>query len=184
MRTRKWAKAIAVTALALGLIGAGVAAQFSDSASATHRIDVGVLDVSLASDTPGAVVTDGGQTLTCPAILIDDSAADWFHPQGACHIQIVKAADSIDPDRVDLKVAVWTNGADLTKFMAQFNEGAGLWSPNMYGYTPMLNTLDGSVLTSTSVLPADMYTNLGWLELGNTEMGKTVIVTYTIEAVA
>lgn len=180
--TRRWVALAAIAALALGLIGAGVAAQFSDTASATHRIDVGVLDIGLASDTPGAVVSSDGQSLTCPAIFIDDSAADWDFT--GCHIQIASAG-SIVPDGVELRASVWTNGADLSKFAVQFNEGAGSWSPNMYGDTPMLSSIDGSVVSTTTVLPADLYVYLGWpVELTNTEMGKTIVVTYTLEAVA
>jgi predicted ribosomally synthesized peptide with SipW-like signal peptide len=182
MRTRKWAAAVAVSALALGLIGAGVAATFTDSATATHRIDVGVLDVTLASDTPGAQVSADGQTLTCPSILVSDSEAGWDFV--GCHIQIVSAG-TIQPDRVDLSASVWTNGADLSKFALQLNEGAGGWTPPLFGDTPMLSTIDGSVISSAMSLPADVYAFLGWpVELGNSEMGKSIVVTYAIEAVA
>jgi hypothetical protein len=181
MRIRKIATWLAAAGLALMLVGAGLAATFTDHAGASQTITVGTMDVSLNSDTPGAVVSDGGNTLTCPAILVTDSEPAWDIV--GCHIQITSSG-SISPDRVDLSVGVWTNGADLSKFMAQFNEGAGSWAPHLYGDTPMLSTLTGSVISSTSVVPADVYTYLGWLELGNGEMGKTVVVTYSIDAVA
>jgi hypothetical protein len=48
----------------------------------------------------------------------------------------------------------------------------------------MLSSFTAKTLVSTTtVVPADFYTNLGWLELNNSDLNSVVLVTYSIEAV-
>ncbi len=172
--------ALCLTAvMAYGVIGSS--ALFTFHGQVQQAISVGTLGLTISSDTAGA--SGDGQTVTCPAITVAHSAAAW--DMTGCHIRIAAAPNTIAPDKVQLKISVWTNGADLSKFMVQFNEGAGSWSPPMYGDTPMLDALpDGTVVSTTTVVPADLYTYLGWHELSNGDMGKTVVVTYSLDASA
>jgi predicted ribosomally synthesized peptide with SipW-like signal peptide len=73
MRTRKIALMAAVAALALLLVGAGLRAAFTDSATATQNVSVGTFGIELSSDTPGAVVVDD-HTITFTADKIMSSA--------------------------------------------------------------------------------------------------------------
>ncbi len=178
---RKVATLLVALGLTIGLIGAGVSAQFTDSASATQQINLGDFGIVLDSSTPGATVSDAGKTLTCPLLMPTSSAPAWGTV--GCHV-IIKNDGTFVPTSVKLYAQVTVYGtANPAHFMAQFNEGAGSWSPNMYGDTPMLNTFTSRTLVSTTtVVPADMETNLGWLELDNGDLNSVVVITYSIEA--
>jgi hypothetical protein len=55
--------------LMVGLIGAGVGANFTDSATAVANISVGTFNVDISTTVPGAVTVDGTSvTITCPTI--------------------------------------------------------------------------------------------------------------------
>ena len=73
MRTRKITVMAAVAALALLLVGAGLRAAFTDSATATQNVSVGTFGIELTTDTPGAVVVDD-HTITFTADKIMSSA--------------------------------------------------------------------------------------------------------------
>jgi len=178
---RKIAATLVALGLTLGLLGAGVSATFTDSASANQQINVGSFAIGLQSDTPGASVSPDGKTLTCP-ILVPANSTAKFDPVG-CHVMIANNG-MLTPASVKLYAQVTVSGTpDLSRFMAQFNEGAGSWSPNMFGDTPMLSSLTAKTLISTTtVVPADFYTYLGWLELNNSDLNSVVLVTYSIEA--
>jgi len=179
---RKIAATLVALGLTLGLFGAGVSATFTDSASASQQINVGSFAIALHSDTPGATVSADGKTLTCPVLVPTNSTAK-FDAVG-CHVMIANSG-TLTPASVKLYAQVTVSGTpDLAHFMAQFNEGAGSWTPNMFGDTPMLSRLTAKTLISTTtVVPADFYAYLGWLELNNSDLNSVVLVTYSIEAV-
>lgn len=63
MRKSAMAGMLALMAISLGLIGWGVSATFTDSATATQTIHVGTMGIAItATDANGSVV---GKTLTC-----------------------------------------------------------------------------------------------------------------------
>jgi hypothetical protein len=178
---RKLAAILATIALTLGLFGAAISATFSDQAIAQQQINIGSFGIRLVSDTPGAQVSPDGKTLTCPILVPANSAPAWDFV--GCHVQITSVG-TFAPTAVKLYAQATTAGSvDLAHFMVQFNEGAGSWSPNMFGETPMLDTLTTKTLVSTTtVVPADVYTYLGWLNLDNDDLNSIVLMTYTIEA--
>jgi predicted ribosomally synthesized peptide with SipW-like signal peptide len=180
---RKFAGIMVVAGLSFGLIGAGVSATFTDNATATQQISIGSFGIRLASDSPGAVASTDGSSLTCQLLTVTSSAPLW--PAANCHIQILNDG-TIAPSSVKVYAhATVTGSVDLSHFMVQFNEGAGTWSPNMYGDTPMLSAFVTKTLVSTtSTVPADMDTNLGWQNLDNDDLNSTILVTYSIEASA
>ena len=77
MNLRRIAAALAVAGLAIGLIGAGVAAQYTDTASAYLNAHVGTLTCLVSSSDPNAVVSPDGHslTITMPDILSSASTA-------------------------------------------------------------------------------------------------------------
>jgi hypothetical protein len=76
MSVRKIAGLFAGFALATGLIGAGVGASFTDTATAVANVKVGTFGLSITSTTQGAVVVNTGSagndvhtvTFQCPPI--------------------------------------------------------------------------------------------------------------------
>ncbi|MDP9467685.1 MAG: hypothetical protein M3P32_02935 [Chloroflexota bacterium] len=65
---RKIATLLVALGLTLGLLGAGISATFTDSATGTTTVSVGTFNIDLSSSTPGAVVTGGNISLTFPTI--------------------------------------------------------------------------------------------------------------------
>jgi predicted ribosomally synthesized peptide with SipW-like signal peptide len=176
-----------VTTVAFGLLlvaamlaGAGVTALFTDRATASQVITVGELRVQVSSDTPGATVD--GRNLVCPPITITSSAPAW--DTVGCHVQIASVGE-IEPGQMTLTVSATTDGADLSRFLFMNNWGGGDWDPpeNGQGSTPSLDSVSGTVLGTTTALEADTWIFVGWTELQPTDMGRTVTVTLTVDAV-
>ena len=70
MTLRKAAGLLVAAGLMLGLVGAGVSAVFTDSATATTTIHVGTFNIDISSSAPGVVTVDGTSvTYQCPDIL-------------------------------------------------------------------------------------------------------------------
>jgi predicted ribosomally synthesized peptide with SipW-like signal peptide len=86
MNLRKIAGLLVAGGLMVGLLGAGVGASFTDTATATTNITVGTFSLDVTSTTSGAVVVNNDVTrvhtitYTCPTIT---SSAP-----GACPLQI------------------------------------------------------------------------------------------------
>lgn len=59
--------ASAVAVAALGLIGVGTGAQYTDATTSTQHITAGMLDVALTSSAAGSRVDDAGKNLTLGA---------------------------------------------------------------------------------------------------------------------
>jgi predicted ribosomally synthesized peptide with SipW-like signal peptide len=179
MRIRKWAAALAVTALALGLIGAGVAATFTDDATASQTATVGVMDIQLDSSTAGATLSTDGDTLTCPAIHI--TTASGMDLVG-CNVQI-KSMGDIQPAQVTVKVQATITNGDLGKFGIA---PTGLQGGQLFYWLSNSQQTIGHVFGNQ--LPANVNVPLSWGEyagpeaLDNDEMGASVVVTYSIES--
>jgi Big-like domain-containing protein len=77
MRKRNLAMLLALLGLAVGLIGWGVSASYSDSATAAQNVNVGTFGISISSTTAGAVVVNSGSThtVTFDAGTLQSSAA-------------------------------------------------------------------------------------------------------------
>jgi hypothetical protein len=80
MSLKKIVGLLAGFALAVGLIGAGVGAVFTDSVTAKQNINVGTFSCVI-SDGGGGVISDGGHTVTYSDFTIMSSApgSDPFH---------------------------------------------------------------------------------------------------------
>lgn len=183
MGTRKLAALFAVAALAVTLVGAGVSATFTDQATGHQDILVGAMNVTLGSTTPGASVSSDGTTLTCPVLHVQKSSE--MSPSFACDVTIFNSG-SIPPSSVVLKASVTTSGADLSRFYLYAEPGTGTWDgPFAWGWATQLNSLGtGTLLGSTTALPASATTMLYWSDLTNNDFNQWVTVTYTIEATA
>jgi predicted ribosomally synthesized peptide with SipW-like signal peptide len=69
MKLRKIAATLMAAGLMLGLLGSGVGASFTDTATAVANINVGTLNVDISSTATGVVTVDGTSvTYTCPTI--------------------------------------------------------------------------------------------------------------------
>ena len=74
MNIRRITAALATAGLAIGLIGAGVAAQYTDTGTATVSAAVGTFKCVLSSTDPHAVVSPDGHTVTITASDLQSSA--------------------------------------------------------------------------------------------------------------
>jgi predicted ribosomally synthesized peptide with SipW-like signal peptide len=178
------------TTMALGLMlvasmlaGAGVSALFSDRATATQVVTIGEMRLQLSSDTPGTQID--GQSLICPSIHIVESVGGIDE---ACHIRVESVGD-IDPGAVTLSVRAETDGADLAKFgVDMYRPGEG-WDTDP-GWMPLSTALQ-YVGSPADPLSSDAMMRLGWGydapfgtgSLTESDMGKTVTVIYTLDAV-
>lgn len=90
MSLRKSAMLLAGAALAVGLVGNGVGAQFVDSVTAKENINVGTFACKIVNATQGAVIAVDGKSVTYTAPTINSSA-----PGSAPFSFTVKNAGSI-----------------------------------------------------------------------------------------
>jgi predicted ribosomally synthesized peptide with SipW-like signal peptide len=159
MTLRKAAGLLIAAGLMIGLIGAGVSATFTDSATAVANISVGTFGIQVTSSTANAVVdSSSGQlggwthsvTLACPTI--QSSAA------GSCPLEFTVTNKGSMPATIVITAAV--SGGD-----AQFS---------------------AIPVTATSPLAASAATDynggIQWSALSNGDLGANASVTYTITA--
>jgi predicted ribosomally synthesized peptide with SipW-like signal peptide len=184
MGIRKWALAIALGAIGLSAIGAGVAATFTDQATASQTITVGALDIQLSSTTPGATVSPDGDTLTCPPLAIN--TASGLDPIG-CTITVTSVG-TITPAQVNVTMTAATDGAALSRFgitPTGFPTGVGHTEPGFFTLSTSPQQIGHFFMTE---LPGTFSVPVSWGEyagpaaLDNGDMGKTVVVTYTVDA--
>jgi predicted ribosomally synthesized peptide with SipW-like signal peptide len=153
---------LAAGGLGVGLIGSGVRAAFTDSATATESVSVGTMGITVTSSTPGAVVVNTGNqgthtvTFTCPTI---NSSA-----MGSCPL--------------DFKV---TNSGTMSETVTVASNGgspafAAPWSDNF--------TNPGAQVLATAGASYDYTGGIAWSALGNSDLGSAHSVTYTISATA
>lgn len=106
MSLRKVAGLLMAFGLVVGLVGAGVGANFTDSASAVANISVGTFGIAVSA--PGGVVTNSGHTVTLTCATIQSSAA------GSCPIDFTVTTTGTIPATVTVSssdgfVAPWSD---------------------------------------------------------------------------
>ncbi len=115
---------LATGGAAIGLIGAGVGATFTDSATATENISVGTFGIALSTTTVGAVVVDSHHvTFTCPTIL---SSAP-----GSCPLSFTVTSTGSIPATVTVSSVV-TGDSSFTNSMVGGGTPVLLSSPHTY----------------------------------------------------
>ena len=117
---RKTAAIIAVFALSLGLLGAGLSAQFSDSATATTSIHVGTFAIQIVAPSDGVIAADGKSvTYSCPDIQSSVPAS--------CALNFtVKDVGTIAASNVTVTAAIAGDGAQFSAVaVAPFTLAAG-----------------------------------------------------------
>ena len=151
MSIRKLAGLAVGFALAVGLIGSGVGANFTASVTAQENIHVGTFGCIVSGATAGAVIAGDGSwvTYTAPDILLSTAGSSPFS-------FTVKATGTI---AAKLQVTSVVSGT------AAFSSLLANPVPDV-----VLNTGD----TQTYVA------GLKWTELGNSDLNKTASVKYTV----
>jgi hypothetical protein len=182
---RKFAGLLAVGVLGVGLLGAGLSATFTDQATARQDVQVGIMDIQLEGVTPGS--SWDGQTLVCPPVLVDNAYGAGMSgaPIVGCSFKVV-AAGNIPPSQVNISMVASTNGAHLDRFgvtPSGFHVVGGPFFWLSTGPQP-LGHIFGNELPATVNVPVDWGENAGALSLDNDDMGKWVVVSYTIDAQA
>lgn len=159
-KMRMYAALLAASALGVGMIGVGVHAAFTDSASATEQIAVGTMGLTISSSTSGAVVTNTGPlnggthtvTYTCPTIQSSLT--------GSCPL--------------DFKVGN-AGSMPMTVSVASSDGFTGNFHDNFVNPGPEVIAPGGNF---------DYTGGIKWDALGNGDLGSTHSVTYTITATA
>jgi hypothetical protein len=151
MSLRKLAGLAAGFALAAGLVGAGVGANFTASVTAQENIHVGTFGCIISAATPGAVIAGNGSWVTyqAPDILLST-------PGSAPFSFTVKANGTIAA-KLHVASAV-TGGAAFSSMLV-----------NPVGDV-VLNAGDTQAFTA----------GLKWTELWNPDLNTTASVTYTV----
>jgi len=72
---RKIAALLVALGLTLGLLGAGISASFSDTATANQAVSVGSFGCAISSTVAGATVSNANHTVTFPPLALTSSVA-------------------------------------------------------------------------------------------------------------
>jgi predicted ribosomally synthesized peptide with SipW-like signal peptide len=153
---------LAAGGLGVGLIGSGVRASFTDSATASESVSVGTMGITISSSTAGAMVVNTGNqgthTVTFTCQPINSSLA------GSCPL--------------DFKV---TNSGTMSETVTVASNGgspafAAPWSDNF--------TNPGPQVLATAGASYDYTGGIAWGALSNSDLGSAHSVTYTISASA
>lgn len=155
MSRRKLAALLAAVGLLAGLLQSGVAAQFYANVTARENISVGTFNCRIVAATPvaGTVVSANGTSVTYTAPTIKSSAAGM-----APFSFTVQNTGSIDQT---LTVTMTNQTGNLTsKFTA------------IPAAPPSVTLAAGSSLV--------IATGIQWTELGNTDLGRSGSMTWTV----
>jgi len=153
MSLRKIIGLLAGFALAVGLIGAGVGAQFTDSVTAQQNISVGTFSCTIASVSGVGVTQVDAHTLTYAAPEIDSSAA------GSDPVSFtVTNTGSIT--QVQTITSAWAGNLPLTEFS------------NLLPATAPQTVVGGNSYTYSG--------GIAWTVLGSGDLGKSGSITYTV----
>lgn len=153
MRTRRIAALIGVAALALGLTGAGLYAQFTDEATATQSVSVGTFNIDVTADLPAVVDLQAGTVTLDSGTLLSSSP-------GSKPFSFTVTSTGTIP----VSVTIAATGLPVAP-------------------TPFSDLLTdvGPVLLSQG--QSHVFNGgIAWTELGNDEIGDAVSVVYTITA--
>jgi hypothetical protein len=147
--------------LAVGLIGTGVGASFTDSATAALNINVGTFSCQVSSTDPHAVASGNSVTINLPDITSSASGNDFVTDV------TVKNTGSMP------QIVHWTEATG----------GTITWQPvGRMGYGAGTN--GDPLSTDLTLTPGASHTYTGgigfmWAELTNADFGKSASVTYT-----
>jgi len=157
MTVRKVAATLVAVGLTLGLIGAGVSASYSDSATAAENVHVGTFDIEISSTAPNAVVVNTASpslhTVTLPLVEIGSSVA------GSQALPF--AIKNIGTIPATVKVTMTTPPAPFTSLLA----------------APVA---DASINGGQTV---NFAGGLQWPMLVNADLNKAATITYTASIV-
>jgi hypothetical protein len=167
--------------LVLGLIGSGVGASFIWNGSATQAINIGTLTMQVSSTTPNAHVTDN--TLTCPAIVIDNSAGFSMagEPVPTCNLTVTSTG-TIPAKNLSVFMTV-AGGAELDKW--QVSASGAITATKLFS-APVPAGDPGVPMGVATTFPAsinfafDYGYDIGGLDLTNASLAKTITVTFLL----
>lgn len=151
---RKFAGILASVGVGFALLGSGVYASFTQTATATDNIAVGTQAIQIVSSTPGAVVTNSGatHTVTYTAPTIQSSA----------------------PGTAPLDFQINNTGSmPITVTVASSDGFTAPWSDMFVNPGPKVIAAGGSF---------DYTGGIQWSTLGTSDEGSNHSVTYTITA--
>ncbi|MGA8417544.1 MAG: hypothetical protein WB808_13125 [Candidatus Dormiibacterota bacterium] len=153
MNLRKAAVTLAMGGAALTLVGVGVGASFTDSATATENISVGTFGIQLNPVTAGMTVIDSHHiALTIPAL--QSSAA------GSAPMVFTVTNTGTIPATITVTAGAVSGDSNFTAI-------AG----------PTAFVVNGSATS------ANVSVGLSWPVLSNADLGASATVVYTISAV-
>lgn len=158
MSLRKIAGLLAAFGLALGLIGGGVGAAFTDTATAAQSITVATLSCQIsAASGPGSFSGIGSHTLSYTAPLITAST-------GSAPFSFTVQNNGGIPE------AVSVSAGPISELPSYVVGPFSAPAPVPTGATVLANNGDTVAYTA----------GLSWAGLTNADMGQTVSVTYTV----
>ncbi len=152
MTLRRLAAVVAALALTVGLIGAGVGASYSDSASAQQNVSIGTFGIEISSTVPGAVVSPDKHSVTFAAPMIVSSAAS--------SVQFPFTVKSTGSVPVGIKISQTAPLAPFTSLLV----------------APVADELLGQNATH------EYMGGLQWPMLVNADLAKVTGITYTATA--
>lgn len=174
---RKLATPFGLVSVAVVLMGAGVAASAPGNGAAPHIVTDSGMTLRLTSTMPGVTFT--GSTLVCPPMLITTSSGV---SHTACEFTI-ESTGSVVPGTIAVNMSVTgITAAQVSghKFAIDPNPG-----PLVYLATTWqtISTFTGAQLPVTVDPSVAWGANVG-NALDNSDLGATIVVTYTVVAEA
>jgi hypothetical protein len=172
---RKLATPFILLGLAVVLMGAGVAASVPANAAGPEILTDSGLTLQLTSSMPG--VTFSGNTLVCPVTLVTTSSGENL---AACEFTI-SSTGTVAPSAV----AVTMTASGITTAQVAAHKFAIAPQPGPLVY---LGTTSQTIYMFTGAdLPATVNPGVAWgtnagTALDNSDMGATIVVTYTVVA--
>jgi len=156
MNIRKTGAALVALGLAFGLVGAGVSATFTDSASVVQGATVGSFGCTVSSTVPGAIVAPDKHSVAFTAPDIQGSG------QSSVPFPFTITATGSIGVQVHLTVALTNQG----------NTFADMLNPSLTNGTQ-------DVIVGPAPASHTFAGGLKWGSLDNTYLGTTVSITYT-----
>jgi hypothetical protein len=172
---QKLATPLVMLGLAVVLMGAGVAASGPADRVPPHVFTDSGMTLQLTSSTPG--VTFSGNTLVCPPMLITTSSGENL---AACEFTI-SSTGAVAPSSLGVTMTV----SGITPAQAAAKKFAIAPGPGPLAY---FGTSSHTIYTFTGAqLPATVRPGVVWGanaggELDNSDLGATIVVTYTVVA--
>ena len=172
---RKLAAPFLMLGLAAVLMGAGVAASAPVDGTRPHVFTDSAMTLQLTSSMPG--VTFNGTALVCPPMLITSSSGENL---AACEFTI-SSTGAVAPS----SLAVTMTASGITPAQAAAHKFAIAPQPGPLAY---IGLGDKTIYTFTGAqLPATVNPGVVWganagTDLDNSDMGATIVVTYTVVA--